>query len=624
MMKRGFLFLIVLISLVNIADATALSSVEDEERDDENGFNHYFLDYFDYESMMEALNMLEAKHPDIMRVYDLTATIDSDKGMPPSTWQGRSVWAVKVSDGVASEPDYYSDPYEADALVVGAHHGNEWPSFEVPMHFLFYLVENYGKPPTDNDEDGRLNEDPVDCIDNDKDGLIDEDENEGRITWLVDNREIWIVPMLNPDGVEDDKRQNGREEVPGRPTGSTVPTNGIDINRNYPFYWWREPDPQSGPTMDSSNPQSSTYRGPDDNYDDDGDSLYPREFLPAGLSKKTVRNVDEDPVDNIDNDNDGKIDEDPDGGFSEPEIVALANLIESLDWNNDGKTDIISSISYHTHGAMILYPWGFTQEITPNDALFRYVGSEFAKFNGYDVMQGIALYPTSGDSDDWFYGKNNIITYTFELDAGSHHGEPEDIINISMTNLPCNLYIAEMAPVLEVMRERSLGAENIDSLDIGLPIINHTQKTKTVNSDNSYTVEVEISNPEKLEKNSVFLKYKVGNGGDWKEIQMKEITEEYYTATIPQQNGDKYVYYYIEAKAKYTEAESLDGVLTVYSPNYGEHDPYVYFVDISLGDTLGAIAAMILMMALIFGILYSGLLKSLKMALDAEKRKSTT
>ncbi|UCG69046.1 MAG: hypothetical protein JSV09_14870 [Thermoplasmata archaeon] len=99
--------------------------------------------------------------------------------------------------------------------------------------------------------------------------------------------------------------------------------------------------------------------------------------------------------------------------------------------------------------------------------------------------------------------------------------------------------------------------------------------------------------------------------------------EEHYKATIPRLSGGKHVYYYIEAKANYIEAKSVSEEIYVLSPKYGEYDPYSYFVDISLGDTAGDIAALILMIALMFGIIYSGLGKSLKMAIDAEKRKGS-
>lgn len=618
MIKRGLAILIILIIIANATESMGLETNPNHSPEDENGFDEYFHEYFTYESMLDALNHLEAHHPEIMRVYDLTATIDENRnGIPSETWQGKKVWAVKVSDGVDSEPDYYSDPNEADILIMGAHHGNEWTSFEVSLYFLFYLVENYGKEPTDNDGDEAINEDPIDGMDNDDDGLIDEDGIEGRATWLVDNREIWIVPMQNPDGVVADKRKNGRETVKGI-FGENVPTDGVNTNRNYPYMWGSPYEPQTGQTMDTPNPMASEYRGPKDGFDDDGDSWIREEYRPGVFRWiQDPNNVDEDPVNGIDDDNDGDIDEDPDGGFSEPETLAIGNLVELLDWNEDGQSDIITSISHHTYGELIIYPWGYLNEPTSNDALFQFVGEQMSESNGYEVIQGPELYPTSGDVDDWLYGKQDIMAYTFELGT-QYKVEEIEITNISMLILPSHLYLAEMAPVIEVARERY-----IPTLDIDLPTINYTQKKKVINSDNTYPVEVEISNSNKLEKDSVYLYFKAGESGEWKEIQMSTYDEEHYKATIPRHSGGKKVYYYIEAKANYNEAKSIGEIIYVSSPKYGQHDPHFYFVDISLGDTAGDIAAMILMIVLIFGIIYSGLGKSLKMAIDAEKRKST-
>jgi hypothetical protein len=619
MIKRYLVVILILLCVANAAESATLNLDESEDDEVDVGFHEYFREFFTYETMMDALNTLEAQHSDIMRQYDLTNTIDPNNrmGIPQSTWQGRKVWAIKVSDGVDSEPEYYSDPTEPDVMIVGTHHGNEWPGFEISMYYLFFLVTNYGLPPTDNDGDGLINEDPVDAVDNDGDGLVDEDENEGRITWLVDNREIWIIPMFNPDGVAVDTRTNGRETVPFGPGGSTVPTNGVDVNRNYPFMWNREPDPTTGPTMDTSDPSQSVYRGPDDNFDNDGDAFYSNEYLPTGKWKWTIRNVDEDPVDNIDNDNDGKIDEDRDGGFSEPETVSMRNLIQSLDGNKDDQSDIITSISYHTYGGMVLYPWGYTNDPSEHDALFEFVATDLANLNGYDPMVGTELYPVSGEFDDWLYGKHDVICFTIEVDSAGYKGEPEDILNHTRINLPVNLYVAEYAAQIEVARER-FGS----SMDIGLPQINHTQKVHIVNSDNTYSVKVEISNSEKLKKDSIFLNYKAGESGKWKQMKMHTNDDVVYRARIPQQSGGRHVYYYVEGEAIYNEAVGSGGIIPVYSSPYGPYSPHSYFVDISLGDTFADIAAMILMMFFIFGIIYVGLGKSLKLAIDSEKRKN--
>jgi hypothetical protein len=268
---------------------------------------------------------------------------------------------------------------------------------------------------------------------------------------------------------------------------------------------------------------------------------------------------------------------------------------------------------------MILYPWGYTVDESPHEELLSYLAQEMAAFNGYDPMVGTELYPVGGELDDWLYGKHDVIPFTFELDSGSHQGVKEDIINISLKNLPCNIYIAEYAPQIEVARKR-FGS----SLDIGLPVINHTQKIKSINSDATYMVKVEISNTQKIKDGSVYLYYKSGELGTWKKKEMRTRDDMVYKATIPQQRGGKNVYYYIEAKAVYNEAESVDGAIPVLSPSYGQYEPHSYFVDQSLGDTFADLVGMVLMIILMFGIVYTGLFKSLKLAIDAEKRKNMT
>ncbi|MGA1793378.1 MAG: M14 family zinc carboxypeptidase, partial [Thermoplasmatota archaeon] len=144
-----------------------------------------FSDYHGYEQLTEELERLTSERPDIIRMVSLG-----------TTYEEREIWAVKISDNPWERED------EPEILFTGAHHGREWPSVEVPLYLIEYLVANHGKGPIDNDGDGAVNEDPFDAEDNDNDGLIDEDEDEARITWLVNNRQIWVVPMLNPDGVE--------------------------------------------------------------------------------------------------------------------------------------------------------------------------------------------------------------------------------------------------------------------------------------------------------------------------------------------------------------------------------------------------------------------------------------
>ncbi|MCK5258604.1 MAG: hypothetical protein KAJ69_03720, partial [Thermoplasmatales archaeon] len=144
-----------------------------------------YYEYYNYSSMTQLFHELLLNNSDIMSLSSLG-----------KTHEGRDIWVVKFSDNVNEDED------EPGVLFMGAHHGNEKPSFEVLIFFIQYMLENYGKENTDNDNDGQINEDPIDGLDNDNDGLVDEDPSEDRVRNVIDNTQIFLIPMVNPDGVE--------------------------------------------------------------------------------------------------------------------------------------------------------------------------------------------------------------------------------------------------------------------------------------------------------------------------------------------------------------------------------------------------------------------------------------
>jgi len=81
-----------------------------------------------------------------------------------STHEGRDILAVKISDNPSDAED------EPGAIFLGCHHAREWISVEVPLYIAQYLAENY--------------------------------QTDAEVKHLVDNCEIWIVPVVNPDGYE--------------------------------------------------------------------------------------------------------------------------------------------------------------------------------------------------------------------------------------------------------------------------------------------------------------------------------------------------------------------------------------------------------------------------------------
>lgn len=91
--------------------------------------------------------------------------------------------------------------------------------------------------------------------------------------------------------------------------------------------------------------------------------------------------------------------------FSEPENKAIRDFYLGR--------HIITSITGHTHGNLILYPWGYKKAliVEPQPAL---MGKDMASWNLYDDKPAMDLYPTNGDTVDWLYGTLRSIGFTFE------------------------------------------------------------------------------------------------------------------------------------------------------------------------------------------------------------------
>ncbi len=158
--------------------------------------------YFTYDTMQKKLNEWVEKYPEICRVESLG-----------KTHENREIFALKISDNPAkNEP-------EPAALLMGAHHAREWPSVEVPMAVAKKLIEEYAS----NEE----------------------------VKRLVDEREIWIVPMVNPDGVTYSMEKSKMWRKNRRNNGNG--TYGVDLNRNYGYQW--------GNVGASNSGSSDTYHG---------------------------------------------------------------------------------------------------------------------------------------------------------------------------------------------------------------------------------------------------------------------------------------------------------------------------------------------------------------------------
>ncbi len=163
-----------------------------------------FRDYHSYSESVSFMNDIENSYPEISKVYEIGKSIEN-----------RSIFSLKISDNVEI------DENESEILIVGNHHAREIMTVEIPLYEIKYLVENY--------------------------------ESDYRVRKLVDEREIWFVPVMNPDGlvyVENNDtmwRKNRRDNGDGY--------FGVDLNRNYGYKWGYD-NVGSSPTT-----SSDTYRG---------------------------------------------------------------------------------------------------------------------------------------------------------------------------------------------------------------------------------------------------------------------------------------------------------------------------------------------------------------------------
>lgn len=292
--------------------------------------------YHTYQEITTELQQLTAANSTISLVTSIGRSLE-----------GRELWALKISARVTEEEG------EPVMLLMGAHHAREWISVEVPFLIAKHMLSRYG--------------------------------SDTLITRLVDHSEVWVIPMLNPDGhqhsVSTDRlwRKNRRNNGDG--------SYGVDLNRNYGYQW--------GGSGSSGDPFSEIYRGPT--------------------------------------------------SFSEPETQAARDFINQI------RPDAL--ISYHSYSQLILFPWGYTSNKAPDEALLYSLAVAMAdqirSVNGknYTPQQAAALYLASGDTVDWLYSVFGVPAFTIELRPQSGYPGfelPEsEIAPTFQENLPAMLHLLD-------------------------------------------------------------------------------------------------------------------------------------------------------------------------------------
>ncbi len=188
-------------------------------------------------SEMEAqLDLMRTKFPSLITVKkDASPSNMKTYGFSGTGgWSGKTIYYVKISDN----PDGADDSNEPDILYTSMIHSRELSSLMGNIYFMWYLLENYATNPA--------------------------------IKSLVDNNELFFVPVVNPDGLKWNEKENpdggGMNRTNLRGFSTSDPTNnsnyienyGVDPNRNFNYLWGSAGDSSGS----SGNYWVSTYRGP--------------------------------------------------------------------------------------------------------------------------------------------------------------------------------------------------------------------------------------------------------------------------------------------------------------------------------------------------------------------------
>jgi len=219
--------------------------------------------------------------------------------------------------------------------------------------------------------------------------LVESYDSNAEVRQLVDNCEIWILPLVNPDGLEYSIhfyrywRKNRRDNRDG--------TFGVDLNRNYGYMWGYD---NEGSSPDSS---SEVYRGPE--------------------------------------------------LFSEPEIQAVRDLFSQKSFQALVSYHSYSQVILYPWG----YTQAASDKDDLLAEIAEEMAALMEPVNGryyYPDRAGASFYLTNGDTTDWSFGVYGIPSYTVELPPDSTlNGEffnPEsDILPIFYENLPAMLYLID-------------------------------------------------------------------------------------------------------------------------------------------------------------------------------------
>ncbi len=305
--------------------------------------------FYTYTEMLSELDDMAAQYPNLITTKSPISNFQ--------TFEGRSIYWVKISDN----PN--SNEAEPEMLYDAIHHAREPAAMQQLIYYMWFLLENYA--------------------------------TNAEVQSIVNNTELYFIPVLNPDGYvyncTQDPNGGGMWRKNRRDHGNG--NYGVDNNRNYDY------------------------------IDGQGNSVWGT----TGVSFNT--NSDVFPGS---------------GPFSEIENQAMKWFCE----NHDFKI----ALNNHTYDNSLLFPYGYdNNQYTADHNTYVAISDMMVEYNGLGMVPKISasLYPASGDSDDWMYGadlatKPKIFAFTPEISNSGFWPSTNEIESICNSMVYTNLMAAHL------------------------------------------------------------------------------------------------------------------------------------------------------------------------------------
>ena len=385
--------------------------------------------YLTYQEALDQLDLMRSLYPNLITakadISNFVTNGTPDNSVTPSIGGNGIKW-VRISDN----PDVNEN--EAEILYTSIHHAREPISLSQLIFYMWYLLENYDS-------------DPV-------------------VQSIVDNTELYFVPVVNPDGYLYNEKTD--------PNGggfwrkNRFNTHGVDNNRNYDYHINGDPNngSWSGPGS-SSNTNSDIYHGS--------------------------------------------------APFSEVENQAIKWFVENHDF--------VIAHNNHTFGRLLYYPFAYDDVATPDDPLYQAIGAELTSRNGYTALRD---FPFSGDSDDFMYGTvgTHDKIFAFTPEVGNEFWPPSNQIEtlckeMMYLNLTSAQMINNFATVTDTVGDQGAVNATFDIRRLG--IVGDGTFTVSINPVSANITSagnsVTFTNMDLLETDNGTIQYTLGgtvNAGD--------------------------------------------------------------------------------------------------------------